>query len=555
MMRISRCVGVVYATLVGCCALVQPLRAQGVAGRQLTLEQALRAAEDASEQVAIARAGVMRARGELKRARSEYFPQIFASLGYTRTLRSEFQGLTGSRDTTAGGPAEPCGSFTPNPALPLETRVDSLEAAVRCASTTDPFAAFSDLPFGREHQYNVGFSLSQTVFSGGRVQAQSRIAEAGRSAAEIALDAERAVLALDVTQAYYGAALSDQLFTIAEATLAQADTTLRHVRVGREVGEQPEFELLRAQVTFENQRPVVIQRAADRTLAYMRLKQLLNLPLDAPVELTTVAEEAELTPIVALVGEVLDLPLDTALAARAPVRQAEEAVQVQEGLVSVARAQRIPTLSLSSQYDRVAYPANGIPDHWGDFRTNWTISASVQVPVFTGGRISGDEMVARADLEQSRRRLDETRELATLDTRDAFERLRAAEASWQASAGTVDQAVRAYRIAEVRFEEGISTQLELTDARILLQQAQANRAVAARDLQVARVRAALLRYLPISVGGAAGMGTGGVVQPQQPQQVAPQPVAPQRALPVSTTGTGVTGSTRRMTGGSGGPGG
>ena len=53
-------------------------------------------------------------------------------------------------------------------------------------------------------------------------------------------------------------------------------------------------------------------------------------------------------------------------------------------------------------------------------------------------------------------------------------------------------------IANVRFEEGVSTQTELADARILLQQAQANRAQAARDLQLARIRLALLPALPLS---------------------------------------------------------
>ena len=69
----------------------------------------------------------------------------------------------------------------------------------------------------------------------------------------------------------------------------------------------------------------------------------------------------------------------------------------------------------------------------------------------------------------------------------------------EASAGTIEQATRAYQIAEVRFQSGVSTQLELADARLLLQLAEANRAQAARDLQVARARVALLPDLPLGV--------------------------------------------------------
>ena len=64
------------------------------------------------------------------------------------------------------------------------------------------------------------------------------------------------------------------------------------------------------------------------------------------------------------------------------------------------------------------------------------------------------------------------------------------------AAGTVQQAERAYQIAELRNREGLSTQLELSDSRLSLQVAQANRAQAARDVQVARARVALLPSLP-----------------------------------------------------------
>ena len=69
-------------------------------------------------------------------------------------------------------------------------------------------------------------------------------------------------------------------------------------------------------------------------------------------------------------------------------------------------------------------------------------------------------------------------------------------------AGTVQQASRAYEIADVRYRAGVSTQLELSDSRLLLQQAEANRALAARDLQVARARVALLPELPLGAGDA-----------------------------------------------------
>ena len=97
----------------------------------------------------------------------------------------------------------------------------------------------------------------------------------------------------------------------------------------------------------------------------------------------------------------------------------------------------------------------------------------------------------------SQTRLQQTREVVVADETDARETLAAAEAQWAATNGTVAQAERAYEIADVRFREGVSTQVELADARLLRQRALANRAQAARDLQVARTRLALLPLLPL----------------------------------------------------------
>ncbi|HEX2203206.1 MAG TPA: TolC family protein [Longimicrobium sp.] len=490
----------------------------------LSLEEALRRAEDGSEQLSISRAGVTRARGEQLRARSQRLPQVSATASYSRALASEFESLGGGTDTTSTpAPPENCGSFAPNPALPIEERVDSLERAVECAQNASPFAGLGDLPFGRENTWRLGLDVNQNLFAGGRVAAQNRIADAGRRSAEIDVASTQAQIVLDVTQAYYDAVLADRLVEISEASLAQSERTLEQTRIARQVGNTPEFELLRATVSRDNLRPVVIQRRSDRQLAYTRLRLLLDLPADAPVRLTTPLNDAAPVPVARFATE--ERPLgDTTVANRAPVQQASEGVRVQEGLLRVARSQRLPTVSLFSQYGRINYPEGTLPDFsLSDFRTNWTVGAQLSVPVFTGGRIRGDELVARANLMEAQARLSQTRAAALLDTRTALERLDAARATWEASAGTVEQAERAYGIAEIRYREGLSTQVELSDSRILLQQAQANRAQAARDLQIARARVALLPYLPLGAGGGTGGGQQFQQQQPQPQQQQSQP--------------------------------
>jgi outer membrane protein TolC len=513
-------------------AAAQPLPS---VARALSVEDALRLAETRSEQIAIARAGVTRASNEQVRARSERLPQLSATASYDRALASEFSGLF---EGEPAGP--PCAPFSADPQASIEQRIAELERAVDCGATgqaaSPGFGDFEDLPFGRRNTYRINLAFSQNVFDAGRIGAQADIAGAGREAAEINLASTRAQLMLDVVRAYYDAALSARLVEIAEATYRQADATFAQTRLGFEAGSQPEFELLRAQVTRDNQRPVVIRAQAAREIALLRLKQMLDIPAREPIDLTTPLDSDTLPPPAGFAVTPASAVVDDE-DGRAAVRQAQTIVRQREAAVTVARSQRLPTISVTSSFGQVAYPSGAFPG-LDDFRRNWTVGAILQVPILNGGRLRAEEAIARADADESRARLQQARELALVDSQTAVEDLRSALAAWEASAGTVQQARRAYEIAELRYREGVSTQLELSDARLLLVQAEATRAQAARDVQVARAHVALLPDLPIGAGpgGAPAVPTGpGAQQPAQ------QPVTPptrQAIVPASATATG-----------------
>ena len=465
----------------------------------LTLEQALDLARDGGESIGIARQGIRRAEREQIRARSGLFPQLSLSASYDRALASEF---------------------------------DEVFRSFREGGNGQDASGFEDLPFGRANTWRVSLGFSQNLFSGDRLGAQGALAAVGRETAGLALTTAEALLLFDVTQAYYDAALSDRLVDIAEATVEQASATLRQAEAAFHAGTQPEFEVLRARVSRDTQNPVLIRQRVNREVVLLRLKQMLGLPAGADLRLAAALADDVLPPppvfasrvaaVEAGIGaadtiQVL-LRSDAPLTDRIAVQGAAAEVRLREAALRAAEAERRPSVSLVSTYGRVSYPNGPL---WGfdGLRTNWTVGATMQVPLLTGGRQREDERIAKTNLEEARLRLRQADELAALETRSAWAELLAARAAWQATAGTVQQASRAYKIADVRYRAGVSTQLELSDARLLLQQAEANRAQAARDVQIARARVALLPDLPLGVGG------GGTGQPRVPVP-APPPSPP-----------------------------
>ena len=446
----------------------------------LSLADALRRAELKSEGVAIAAAGVTRAKGLQQQANSARLPQANGSIAYQRAIQNQFASISerfsDPNDSTAGG------GFT-----------DSPIARIFAAPNT---AIFS-------------LNVSQTLYSAGRIPAARAGAAAGRTAAEIAYDAAKAQAVLEVAQAYFDAVAADQFVAIAESSLVLTDRALAQVRLAREVGTAAEFDLIRAQVARDNQRPLVIQAAGARTAAYLRLKQLLDLPLTGPLTLTTpirdeaaAAPETSPTAPIVLADERTVRP-DTTVSARATVRQAEAQVRAQEGALRAAQLARLPSLQLSSTYQRFAYPPEGtfLPSALDLYFPNWNVTLGLSVPVLTGGRLRGERLVAEANLTEARERLQQSREGASVDALLAISQYEQAQAAYAASVGTDTQAQRAYAIAEVRFREGLSTSLELTQVRVQLEQARLQRVTAARDLEVARLRLALLKDLPLPMSG------------------------------------------------------
>jgi outer membrane protein len=498
----------------------------------LTLEQVLELVEPRSEAVGIARTAIERARGEQIQARSGLFPQLTASASYDRALASEFSSVFGN---SSAGPS--CAPFTLAPGASLDARVSEIERAIDCGAVGSSFFGGGDgddedldLPFGRSNTWRVNLAFSQNLYTGGRLRAQGRIAAVGIESAELGLTTTRAQLLFDVTRAFYDVALSEQFVRIAEATLAQADATVAQVQAGFEAGAQPEFELLRARVTRDNQRPVVIRQRANREIAQLRLKQLLDLPEDYPLQIIAPLDEGAAAPPAAFASR-LPAALDeipTLPAERTVVQEARAAVRLSEATLSLTEAERRPSLAVTTNYSNVAYPSDFFPT--GDVRTNWTIGAAMQLPILTGGRQRGSEVAARAGVEGSRLRLRQVEQFAQLDSEASRAEYVAARAAFEASGGTIAQAQRAYEIAEVRFKAGVSTQLELSDARLQLQQAEANRAQAARDLQIARARIALLPDLPL------GAASDSITAPATPTATPPRSGATNVPVPTGSGG-------------------
>ena len=503
------------------------------AARPLTLDDAFRLAEPSSDDVRIAQNAVTRAKGQYLQTRASVLPQLTASANYSHTIQNQFAAITKRF-------AKPVDPNAPRDTTP---------------QASNPISIL----FASPNTITLGLQASQPLYLDGRFQLANRVAKANEDVYKYGLRTARAKLRYDIASAYFDAVIANKFLQIAESSLVQTERTLRQTTLQRQVGTVAEYDLLRSRVAVDAQRPLLIQAQQNSDIATLQLKQLLNLPLTEPVTLTTPIQDADMQKALDVArmdndarpnaGSGLSTsgpmtmptlnPRDTSPDSRSAVQQAQALLEVQKGALRQAQLAQVPVLNLTTNYQRFAYPSNGdiVPRTLADFYPAWTVGLGFTVPIWTSGRISGDKMVARANVADAEARVHQGQRAASLDVQLALKSLEQAEANWVASIGTEEQADKALRIAEVRYQNGISTQLELSDIRNLLIQSQANRLSAAKALQLARLRITLLRDLPLGSGAGAATAAAGGSSAQSGASSSTTTTTPTTSTAGSSTGT------------------
>jgi outer membrane protein TolC len=453
---------------------------------RLTLDEAVRRALEAGEEVRVARAQLNAANSQVVVARADAFPQVRAGVSYQRTFASPFQ-------TSGGGGPDTLGPFEPDPSAPIEDRVQYLEDEYPNMLPRGLQYLFSDLPFGQANTWTGNVTVSQLLFQGGKVGAGLRGARAFRRTAEEQLAEVREDITYQTRQAFLDALFTQRLVQIAEGGKALAEEQLRRVESNQRVGGAADYDLLRAQVEAANQDPVVIEARNASDLAQLRLRQLVNVPPEVPIELDAgPLLRRDSIPEVDLEAMVVSA------STRAAVYAAEAAVEARQAAVSYYKGDYWPALRANLYLGAQAYPNGFVPASQA-WRKDWNLSFTISWGLFEGLRTRGQVDQARAQLAETEAQLERTREQVALQIEAARLELMRARTLLGARRQTVQQAERAQYLATVRYSNGIATQLEVTDARLALQRAQVNEAQALRDylLGVAAVERAIGRRLPV----------------------------------------------------------
>jgi HAE1 family hydrophobic/amphiphilic exporter-1 len=331
---------------------------------------------------------------------------------------------------------------------------------------------------GESNQYNINFLVTQPVYTFGRIGSALDVARIYLDMSESGEKATREGVAYETELAYDTALLTREVSGVWDLALEQARANMEQVRSFYESGTASEFDLLRAEVEYENTKPQVIRAKNDYLLALADLKRMMNLPHESDIELVD-----------GLTYEAWDASLDEnislALAERPELVASHLNVHMMEKALTIEKASRYPVISFFTNYSIAAASPEFVPRD-DEIVKSWGAGLSLEIPIFDGRRGRGRIDQARASFLAAKYDDEKFERLVRLEVEKATTDLSSTQEEIHAQEATVKQAERAYELSTVRYENGLSTQLEVRDAHLALQRAKTNYLEAVYRYRVAR---------------------------------------------------------------------
>jgi len=326
---------------------------------------------------------------------------------------------------------------------------------------------------GPENLYNTQLTLSQPLFTWGKIYNADRQARLNYKLVNEQYKEVKNGLIFNVKRAFYNVLLAKQFVIIAQEAVDVTDSHYRTTQALYKEGRVSDYDVSRAKVQLVNNQTELIKAKNNLKLKREELSILLNTKLeenwDVKGEFFFEKREVDLENL-----------LGRALAERAEIRE----LTIREGInkisIKLARAENRPNLYflVNYQYTNPFYNR----EEWGG---SWNAILSLNFPLFSGLSDLGRVKQAKAGMEQVKILTSQVKEKIRLEVRKAFFDMEEARERIEAQSENVELARANLRIAEERHRQGLMSEIELRDAQLALTQAETAYVEALYDHNVA----------------------------------------------------------------------
>lgn len=417
---------------------------------RLDLNKALEIALTESPTVKVANKEVEKKKYAHKGAYAALFPQVNFSMNYNRTLKKQVMYMDMDLDDM--------GDMLP-PGMDTESMDKGIEV-------------------GRDNNWSTGFNAALPLVNASLWKSLS----ISGTDVELAIEQARSsklAMRNEVKKSFYSVLLATDSYMVFRQSYLNAMENYLDIKKKFDQGTVAEYDLIRADVMAKNTEPNMLQAESACTLAKWRLKALLGMDLDMPIECEGQLVDYEEN----LLADYLST--DTLLTGNSELKQLTLQTEQLRKSLQMRKLDYLPTLSLTGMYQWNAMN-NDFKFHNYRWNPYSVIGLSLNIPIFSGGDKYYKIRQSRISLDQINLQRDDTRRNLQLAVKQQMDNMKTCVKRFDAAQKGVSQAERGYQIAQKRYDTGAGTLLELNDAELAMTQARLNFNQSIYDYMVAK---------------------------------------------------------------------
>jgi outer membrane protein TolC len=262
----------------------------------------------------------------------------------------------------------------------------------------------------------------------------------------------REMVVLAVCGAYLQVISTRERVKSAHAQLDTATALFQQTQQKRSVGLVPQIDVDRSEVEELTQQQRVISLENEVAKQKIILARMTGLP---PSDEYDISDDV---PFLAAPDLSLNDALKQAFERRTDMKAAEAQIHAAEHTLAAARDERLPSLTVNGNYGEIGTNPSQV-------HTTYFGAATLNVPIWLGGRTEGEITEAKASLAQRRAELEDTRSQVESDVRNAFLDLRAATSQVEVARRNLQVTRETLDLTRQRFDAGVTDNVEVVQAQ------------------------------------------------------------------------------------------
>ncbi len=383
-------------------------------------------------------------------------PSIGSSQGAIITAESEYTQVLSSRF----------------PQIQMEAGAYYTNSALQSSSSFAPIPTID--PEGAKFVPSVRMTLRQPIYDFGRTNKALDSKNKIIKASELALGTTEEDVILNVHISYYNYVLARHIVEINEERVNQANKHLERARGFFEVGKLAESDVSKAELEVANAELELISARGKSRLAKVTLNSAMGITEinDNPQDYFLTSDTA-FVPFAANLQESINL----ALGSRKEIEASQMRIQAWRSALSAAKSQYYPIISASASLGPYLVQDQVIPTKQR-LQVGYNVGMNFAFPIFQGLTVRADIAEAQGGIRTATSQYNVARQRVIQEVQDRYFSVKYAEERYKASGKIVIQGQKNLDLAEGRFETGVGSAIEITDANYSLANSRIERTTA-----------------------------------------------------------------------------